>query len=246
MSRKLPFSYLGAALSGLAFGVLAACQQHGSTDYIEDQHRLGAERLQACIAVQCERLDLDGARLVDYSVLNDLTHITALMISYTDFSDLGQIAGMTQLTELHIGSSQVTDLSGLSAFPNLRVLHAQSLDAGDLSPIAQLRGLRELAIGSYEPYDLADIASMRSVETLLISYAPGVLDLSPLASMTGLRRLDLSSTYSESLAPLENIPRLQSLAFSDEVPLDGARLATVERLRARGVDVQFDMLVIVC
>jgi len=85
--------------------------------------------------------------LADFTVLNDMPHITKLMMSRTNITDLSQISGLTQLRELHISWTDVNDLSGLSAFPNLELLHANNLyQDPNYAPVYRMTSLKELSL----------------------------------------------------------------------------------------------------
>ncbi|MGR3710292.1 MAG: leucine-rich repeat domain-containing protein [Alterinioella nitratireducens] len=227
---------------GLAAALLMACQTTGNTATRASQE-LGADRLAACEAGACDRLNLDGASLRDYSVLAEMDHITALMISYTDFSDLGQIAPMRQLRELHIGSSAVTDLSGLAAFPDLTVLHAQWLPARDHGAIGGLTGLRELAVGGSNLTDLGFIADLPRLERLNLTLPGEGLTLEALRGHPALRTVHLDNTGLTDLSVFETLPRLRELSLTEfDTP---ALQAQIARLRARGITVTLDEPVMV-
>jgi Leucine-rich repeat (LRR) protein len=229
------------ALSLAALLALAACVETTGVEPVD----LGAERVAECAATRCETLDLDGASLDDYRILSSMTHVRALMLSYTDFDDLADIAGMTQLEELHIGQTNLTDLSGLSQFPNLRLLHAQGFYYDpDLSPIGGLTNLRELAIGGVS-FDLALVNRLPRLTTLKVYYTGEPLDLTVLRGHPALATLDLGEAIVTTLQGLGSVPRLRTLTVPD--PYNDELLETqIEALRQRGISVSFAPVVVVC
>ncbi|SMY08546.1 leucine-rich repeat domain-containing protein [Flavimaricola marinus] len=226
--------------------ILGACDDPAPPiDHRQADIDRGNAAVAECVAIQCERLDLDSAALADYSILGSMTHVKALMISYTDFSDLGDIAAMTQLEELHIGQTDVSDLSGLSAFPNLKVLHAQQMrNVSDYSPIGQLRRLDELAIGDYQTSPASVIAALPQLRRVVL-YIDGEEDLSPLAGHPGLEVVDFTDSYVNDISPLLTMPRLRQTSvpdFWESSPI----AADAEALMARGVVVYEQPSVVVC
>ena len=220
---------LKCAVGLVAAMSLASCEVEPPVDYEALALERGAAVVAECAAVRCERLDLDGARLADFSVLNGMDHVTALMVSYSNFDDLADIAGMTQLTELHIGSTQVADLSGLSVFENLRLLHAQGLyTVEDFTPLHQMTGLSELAIDVPEDGSIGYIAGLTQLETLSI-LSGTIGDLAPLAGHPSLRVLNIEAGVPEDTSALLSMPRLQEISLNFWAVDDATRQALTDR-----------------
>ncbi|UWQ96677.1 hypothetical protein K3728_05450 [Rhodobacteraceae bacterium M385] len=232
-------SFHPAPLTALCLLALAACQPS------YDATAVGQERLEECVASACTTLNLDGAGLRDYSDLAATPQVTSLMVSYSAFSDLSDIAFMTQLRELHMGSSPVTDLSGLSAFPNLELLHAQYLGTDNLAPIAQLDNLRELAVGTSTLQDLSFVAEMPGLQRLLVITSALDLDLATLGAHRGLQTVELRSSDGIELAPLLALPNLREVSLSrNSAEIGPAQAQVVAQLRARGVRVELDQIIV--
>lgn len=229
------------ALPVLAVCALAACQTTPSTS----QFAYGQVRLEQCIAAACTELGLDNAPLRDYAQVAGLSHVTALMLGFTEFADLGDIAAMGQLEELHIGSTQVRDLSGLAAFPNLRLLHMQWVEPTSLAPLAGLRNLRELAIGHAGLSDLSIIAQMPGLQRLHLTHADDRTDLASLGRHPGLQSVHIASDAIGDLSPLLRLPALREVSM--EAYSDTRHADVIAQLRARGVRVTLtEPVVIVC
>lgn len=204
----------------------------------------GQEKLATCISETCTTLNLDGARLPDYDVLGALTHVDALMISYTNFGELADIADMTQLRELHIGRTSVTDLSALPGFANLRLLHAQGLDVSDYEYVAQLSNLEELVIGSFALTDISFVSGLTQLKSLDLS-GSRVTDLSPLSGHPTLETLELVEMDSSDLAPLLTMPNLRHVSIPQHIA--ESYPDRVEALRAKGIIVEIAVeIMIVC
>ncbi len=244
----LPF--IRPALCAIALTAVSACQL-GTGTAQRTSAEIQAERIAntlamvaACRASECGRLDLDRGLLTDYSVVADMTHVTAFMASFTEFSDLSTIAPMTQLRELHIGQSQVTDLSGLRNFPNLTLLHAQGLTVTDFSAVGELRGLEELALGRADLGDMAFLRPLTRLKSLNIEGA-SVTSLEVLRGHRWLEVLDLPGDLPDDISALLTIPNLRVLSV-DEFRLNSEQKAVIATLRERGVDVPVAVAVIVC
>ncbi len=240
------------SMAATAFAILSACQMETGTAS-PDFAAMQAERLantlaivESCRASECGRLNLDSCLLDDYSPIAELTHVTALMTSFTDFDDLPTIAPMSQLRELHIGQTRVTDLRGLSNFPNLTLLHAQDLRVTDFGPIGQLNRLEELVVGGADVGALAWIARLTRLKSLSLDNAT-ITDLAVLRGHPTLARLDLNdATLPADISVLQTIPNLRNISVSYWNMTD-AQTAVIDALEARGVNVMISMpVVIVC
>lgn len=206
--------YSKAGFAGVVLVVLAGCVVEPTIDYEAQQFDRGAAIVADCMAVQCDRLDLDSARLTDFSVLNEMPHVTALMVSYSNFDDLGDIAEMSQLRELHIGGTAVTDLSGLAGFGNLELLHVQNMyEAPDLAPVYALTGLTELAVDVTNADGIGYVADMRGLERLMLMSGQ-INDLTPLSGHPSLRDLSIQAGTPEDDSALLDIRGLERLEMN--------------------------------
>lgn len=244
------------ALMLLAVTTLTAC--NSSSRPLTDEERAAraaerrAERLVRgetavadCIAARCERLDLDGSRLNDFNVLNDLTHVKALMVSRTNFDDLGDIAGMPQLQELHISNTNVEDLSGIHIFSNLDILHMEALrEKPSIEPLSTpaLTGLIELALTTEEDDSIAFIANMKSLKRLKFGWGK-VGDFEPLSGHPSLEQLSSDSDILRWQRGLLRLPRLRE--FHQGNGMRNLDSGIRETLQERGI-YSFEPAVIVC
>lgn len=183
--------------------------------------------------------------IANYSELAALSHVTVLMLSYTTFSDLADIAPMTQLQELHIGQTEVQDLTGLAAFPNLRLLHLQGVRPESWAPLAQLTQLRELAVGNADMNDFSFIARLPQLQRLRITNAASDADLSGLGRHPGLQSVDITDIALTDISPLLRLPNLKEVSLASYDAETHA--AVLAQLRARGVKVNLvENVVVVC
>jgi hypothetical protein len=205
----------------------------------------GEAAVEACRATRCTSLDLDGNRLSDFSVLNDMKHVEVLMVSWTNFDDLADIAGMTGLQELHISGTSISDLSGLSAFENLDVLHMEGLrEKPSLEPLSTpaLYGLVELALTTQKEDSIAFVTNMRSLKRLKVGYGD-IGDLRPLSGHPSLEKLSSDSDIHAWQRGLLRLPRLKEFYVGNGMTnLDpGIREALEEKSL-----VVYEPLIIVC
>lgn len=224
---------------------LAGCQPEITVEQrIAEREALAQANIADCVAIRCTTLDLDGQGIAEYSILNDLTHLRVLMISYTDFSDLNDIAALTGLEELHIGATNVTDLTLLSSFPNLRVLHIQSNDFTDVGSLTALQKLEELAIGKNNLTDVSFVRSLPRLKNLDIAYSD-VVDLGQLRGHPALEILALEHTAVTDLSPLLQIRTLRQISVVEPYT-DEEVTAQHELLRGRGIRVEYEPAMVVC
>lgn len=250
---KRPFlsllAFTSVALVFTACDAISEKQQREERRLAYDAKLLdkGNTALSACIETRCTELDLDGMRLSDFTVLNELTHIKSLMVSRTNFDDLADISGMTQLEELHISNTDVMSLNGIGEFTNLYLLHAQSLGAGpaiDASPIAALTGLTELAFGSLgSQEDAAFIKDLPVLENLVVAWSGEADNIGFLKDHKSLQRLEISGGLPMDQSALLSIPNLKSVTvlsgFTRQLDAE-----TLDALVVRGV--VMDELIVVC
>jgi len=227
-----------------AFVVLIGCVPDAppERDWQQEALQKGAEKVAACQASECTRLDLDGTWLEDFSVLNDMPHVTKLMLSRSNFDDLSQISGMTQLQELHISWTDVNDLSALSAFGNLRLLHANDMNnRPDYAPVYRMTALKELSLDARPDDGLQFVRQMRGLEALFLMRGE-IADLSPLAGNRSIKELAIEAATPDDISPILQMRNLRKLDVNEWVLDD----ATKSQLEGRGITVQYFLLPVVC
>lgn len=232
MSTHRPHIHRTTTALTLVLATLVGCMQ------VPEATEYGQERVDDCIATACTTLNVDGLGLRDYTQINALSHVTSLMVSYTDFDDLRDISGMTQLRELHLGYTDVTDLSNLAAFGNLRLVHMQSVSAQAMASARFPAGVRELALGGPDLTDLSVVHRVPGLQRLHVeTFGPGA-SLAALDGHANLRAIHLDVVYGIDFAPLLNLPALREVSL-EFVPgdLDPVQTSVIAQLRARGVTV---------
>lgn len=233
---------LSVTLPALLCCALAACVQ------TTDNTVYGQERVNECIATACATLNVDGYGLRDYTQVNAMSHVTSLMVTYTDFSSLADIADMHQLREIHLGHAPVSDLSGLAAFENLTLVHMQGVSAQAVASARFPAGVRELAVGGNGLADLSIVHRVPGLQRLHVNTFVNSVSLSELATHASLTTVHLGDIRGIELAPLLAMPALRevSLEFEPGGP-DPAQASVIAQLRAQGVRVSTEEIaVVVC
>lgn len=194
-----------------------------------EQLARGKATLAECIATRCTTLNLDGQRLDDFSVVNTLNHVEALMVSRSNFDTLADIKDMTQLKELHISYTDVTDIALVTNFPALKVLHFEGgSSAVDKTPIAQLTGLTDLALsGVGDDFDASFIRNMPLLENLIIR-GWDTADLRPLRSHPSLRNVEIGGKLPADQTAILTMPKLEGIMFYRDDTLNDRMRTTLE------------------
>ncbi len=256
MNRAKSYITLGCLASVF---VTAACSavmeksQASARQIRQEQHEAqllekGEKALAACIRARCETLDIDGMRLDDFTVLNDLDHVTSIMMSRTNFDDLNDISGMSQLTELHISSSKVSDLDGLHHFPNLTLLHAQGLRSEttiDVTPVRDAKNLTELALWTLEDVDAVEvIQELPNLERLVVDWKGTEGSLAFLKGHPSLKYLEIGGARASDYSALLGLAKLETFSFIGYPRLE-LDPNIVRGLENRGVTIT-EVLLVMC
>ena len=136
------------------------------------------------------RLELEGSRIQDLSLLHEIPKLKSLNLNWNRLSDLTPLAKMTSLTVLELGHNALTDLSPLAGIESLRSLSLFSNPVTDLKPLAGLDNLTRLNLMQTEVSNLGPLSGLKNLKELNLTKTP-VKDVSPLAKLTGLRQLYL-------------------------------------------------------
>jgi internalin A len=233
---------IGKGLACAATVVTLGSCQMAETDTEKLIYNQGFAVIADCAATRCATLNFDSKGLPVYSALGTMTHLRAVMISYTDFSGLGARAPLTGLQEIHIGGTPVTDLSPLVNFANLRMLHIQGVDTDDYLVLRQLTRLEELAIGYTPIPNVVFVRDMPNLKRLDLSYAR-ITDLSALRNHPSIETLNVDGLYGVDLSPLVSMPALREVALPYNEAMTGA---VAQALREKGVVVSSIPVVVVC
>lgn len=197
----------------------------------------GAERVVECREAMCSELRLSFASLEDYTVLNELTHVTTLDLWYNTFENLEDISSMQQLEELRIIATKIREVSEFANFENLTVLHIQSGSAEDVRPtLLQMPDLEEIAINLPNDGDISFVRGLPDLKSMSL-YGGEVSDLSPLIEHTNLSNLYFRSGLPSDLSVLLKMANLQTLSILDTIEQQDSS-GVIEQLKANGTIVR--------
>lgn len=225
-------------ISVIVLLVAGACtpESPGSVPGQKQQSKLekGTERIAECQKTLCPALSLSFASLNDYSVLNDMTHVTSLELRYNTFENLEDISEMQQLKELRIVATKIRDVSSFTHFENLTVLHIQSALAEDIRPtLLQMPDLQEIAINLPDDGDISFVRSLPDLQSMSL-LGSHVSSLNTLAEHPSLENLYIRSGLPSDLSALLKIPKLKTLSVFDTVEQEDSS-KVIEQLKADGV-----------
>lgn len=220
--------------------LISGCATVTPTSQIEQRNlqklEKGALALNECQRSSCSELTLSFASLQDYSVLNEMTYVTSLILRYNTFENLEDIADMQQLTQLRIVATKIREVSLFADFENLTVLHIQSALAEDVRPtLLQMPDLKDIAINLPSDGDISFVRSLPNLENMFLLGGGGsISDLSSLRGHRNLRSLTLHLGLPEDLSSLLEIPNLQSLTVLDSVEREDSS-GVIEQLKENGI-----------
>lgn len=227
------------AFVGLMFASLTACDVGTEpaakrASLTQKKFMRGAERLAECQAETCRTLNLQSASLPDFSVLNELTHVTSLDLVFNGFDDLRDISEMRQLTALRLEGVDVRDVSALASFENLETLTVRSGSAGDIRPILpRLPKLRFVGMNVPTGGDINFLRRLPKLRGLTI-WANDLVSLTPLRGHANLDSLWIRGHLPEDRTTLLKMPALKKLTVFDvEISDDDDGVMTA--LKAKGV-----------
>lgn len=196
----------------------------------------GAEVLAECRETKCSELRLSFASLEDYSVLNEVTHVTALEFRHNTFENLEDISSMRQLEELRITATKIRDVSAFADFENLKILQIQSALAEDVRPTLLLMpDLEEIAINLPDDGDISFVGGLPDLKKMRL-LGSQVSDLRPLVGHPSLRYAYIHSGLPRDLSALLEVPNLQILWVFDTIEQNDSS-GVIERLKANGITV---------
>lgn len=192
----------------------------------------------------CSELQLSFASLEDYTVLNEMTHVTALELRYNTFENLEDISSMQQLEELRITATKIREVSEFANFENLTVLQIQSALAEDVRPtLFQMPDLEEIAINLPNDGDISFVGGLPNLKSMSL-FGRQVSDLSPLTEHPNLSNLYFHSGLPSDLSVLLKMPNLQTLSIFDTIEQEDSS-GVIEQLKANGIIVRLIQSVVI-
>ena len=132
-----------------------------------------------------DELNLQGARLTDFSPLSGFADIRVLCLDGTAITDLAPLAGWTALELLDLTDTAVADLSPLRGLATLKGLLLAESQVKSLEPLAGLHELALLALTATPVSDVGPLAGLAALRNLYIGYSQ-IKDISALSGLTEL------------------------------------------------------------
>lgn len=172
---------------------------------------------------QVQGLNLDGTKVIDISILENLGGLTHLSLAYNQITDIAPLRELTNLTFLDLQNNQITDITPLRTLTNLRNLELRNKKIEDITPLAALTDLERLILINTGISDILPLSGLIEINTLSLSNNK-IIDLSPLIPLTSLTSLLLNKNKIDDLTPLKALKQLKFLgvrlnSITDLIPL---------------------------
>ena len=177
---------------------------------------------------------------------SDVSSLEVLLAGSWNISNLQGIEQLTQLTALLLTRNQISDVSPLSDLTQLTVLLLSNNQISDVSPLSGLTQLTELDLRSNQISDVSPLSGLTQLTVLLLSNNQ-ISDVSPLSGLTQLTLLMLDGNQISDVSPLVDN---EGLGEGDTVDLQGNPLSDealttqIPALQARGVEERFDEIAV--
>ncbi|MBK6696511.1 MAG: leucine-rich repeat domain-containing protein [Myxococcales bacterium] len=174
--------------------------------------------------VRSTSLDLDEAKVSDFSFLAAFTRLDHLSADKSAAEDLSTLPALPKLEYLSLDEGKLTSLAGIERAPNLEHLQINKNRLTDIGPLAKVPRLRELQVSNNKVVELAPLSKHVELEELAIRDT-AVVDLTPLGGCTVLEKVEfLTAKIATGLSALVPLTRLRELdGVSWKVPDKDAR-----------------------
>jgi len=134
-----------------------------------------------------EKLSLFDNELIDLSLLQKMTGLTALGLGENKLMDITPLRNLTRLTIVELESNQLTDISALQGLHRLDIL---GLDDNQLTDISALRELKQLTALYLADNKVTDLTPLQGLSQLDILYLRNN-QVQDMTSVLGLKKLTL-------------------------------------------------------
>ncbi len=182
-----------------------------------------------------EKLVLFQVEADDYSLLQEMKHLSFLDLSRNRIKDISFLTGLNNIANLYLGWNRLTDISSLRHLTGISGLDIRDNNLTDISPLSELRQLNSLDLQSNKLTDISalgglsrltylnlnrnkidDISSLHGLSNLTYLDAAGnqIADISALKDQVGLAYLNLSGNKIEEISPLRALINLTILNLS--------------------------------
>ena len=148
------------------------------------------------------------------AILQKLTHLTGLILSHNEISDLTPLKKLTHLEKLYLDKNKIQNLAPLIELKGITTLYLRGNNINNLEPLTHLPALQDLVISEMHNLDTQSLARLTQLAFLDLSTTM-VRDISFLRSIKNLRYLNLGNNPLEDISPLKLLVQLENLSLMD-------------------------------
>ena len=159
-------------------------------------------------------LDLSWAQIKDISVLKGLGNLQALSLSYTNMSDISALQDLSNLQALDLSNTNMSNILALQGLSKLQVLDLSDTQVSDISALQGLSKLQSLDLSDTQVSDLSALQDLRELRALSLSNTQVSTIEAWLIELPQLRELNLSGSPIRHL-PYEIINQSRSNCLQD-------------------------------
>jgi len=188
------------------------------------------EDLTCGVVAQLQSLSAEYAGIASLAGIQNLTSLTALLLSGNPISDISLLSGLTNLTDLYLPATSISDIAPLSGLTGLRALWLDDNAIGDLGTLSGLTGLQTLGLSNNAISDLSPLSGLTNLYSLYLS-GNSLRDISVLSGLTSLTILRLGGNSITDVSALSGLTGLSYLYLADNAISDISALSGLARLR---------------
>lgn len=167
----------------------------------------------------------------DASLLQVLTGLRSLDLSYNKISDVSFLQKLTVLQSLDIRDNKISDISCLEALTALRSLNLGYNQISDISCLKTLTGLRYLDLSYNRIYNATFLEILQGLQSLDLSFNK-ISNYNFLQALQGLQSLNLHDNKISDYSFLQGLKGLKSLGLSYHKILDANFLRPLMNLKS--------------
>ncbi len=151
------------------------------------------------------------------AVLNGLTNLILLHLSYDSISNLTFVAHMPQLKDLDVGGNYITDLSPAlgHSLTSLMVYYTQLTNT---ALVANFPALTRLSVGGLGLSNVSFVSGLTNLVELWFDGNPAVSSVAPALGLFNLQHLDVNGTGVTNLPTIAVLSNLNNLEMNNIVP----------------------------
>ena len=187
-----------------------------------------------------QTLDLSFTQVKELPGLDKLTKLQRLWLPRTQVKELPGLDKLTALNGLDLSDTQVKELPGLDKLTALKWLGLRGTQVKELPGLEKLTALEWLDLSRTQLKELPSLEVFTNLQKLVLNSTP-IRALPGLAQLTNLKELDLSYTKMTELPSLGIFTNLQSLdlSFTPIKTLPGlGELTKLQNLRLQDVSLR--------